>query len=415
MHVEIITIGDELLIGQVVDTNSAWMAVELNKAGFDVQYKTTVGDNEKDILDAFEQAFSRSSVVLVTGGIGPTKDDITKQALCRFFHTRLVFDEQTLQTIQDIFTGLSKTLNKLTCEQAYVPESATIIQNKRGTAPITWFEKNNKVLVSMPGVPYEMKWAMTHEVIPRLQKAFPGTDSIQHQTFWVKKFTESLLALHIADWENALPENIRLAYLPTSGLIRLRLTGKGLDKTVLEQEMNGQREKLMQLLGDNIVAEEDRPLEILLDKLLKENKLTLSVAESCTGGKLASLFTAIPGCSHYFNGGVVSYSNEAKAEILGVNRWDINQFGAVSQTVVEQMASGAQRIFHSDCAIATSGIAGPDGGTPEKPVGTVWIAVAYRDRRESQLFHFSKDRENNMLRACNNGIAMLLDLVGRKG
>ena len=411
IQIEIITIGDELLIGQVIDTNSAWMGIELNKAGFDVRYKTTVGDNENDILDAFERAFSRVSIVLVTGGIGPTKDDITRQTLCRFFDTGLVFDEDTLYNIQEIVKGLNRTLNELTRDQAYIPENATIIQNKMGTAPITWFEKNGKVLVSMPGVPYEMTWAMTHEIIPRLQKAFSMTYSIQHQTFWVKNFSESSLALHIAKWENALPEHIRLAYLPTSGLIRLRLTGKSADKCVLQQEMDAQCEKLKALLGDDILADEEHPLEILLDKRLKEEKLTLSLAESCTGGKLASLFTAIPGCSLYFKGGVVAYSNDAKMEILGVNQLDISQSGAVSQSVVEQMALGAQRIFHSDCAIAVSGIAGPDGGTPDKPVGTVWIAVVYRDRLQSQLFHFSKDRGNTILRACNNGMAMLLDLI----
>ncbi|GHV23285.1 CinA-like protein [Clostridia bacterium] len=410
-NVEIITIGDELLIGQVIDTNSAWMAIELNKAGLDVQYKTTVGDNEKDILDAFDRAFFRASIVLVTGGIGPTKDDITKKTLCKYFHTQLVFDEKTLETIQEVFAGLSKTLNELTREQAYVPESATIIQNKMGTAPITWFEKDGKVLVSMPGVPYEMKWAMSNEIIPRLQKTFAVSDSIQHQTFWVKNFTESLLALHIENFENELPAHIRLAYLPTSGLIRLRLTGKSADKTVLQQEMEEQREKLLALLPNDILSEEDESLEIMLDKLLKEKGLTLSVAESCTGGKLASLFTAIPGCSQYFKGGVVSYSNEAKMDILKVNPWDINQYGAVSQSVVEQMATGAQRIFQSDCSISTSGIAGPDGGTPEKPVGTVWISVRYKNQMQARLFHFSKNRESNILRACNNGMAMLLSLL----
>ena len=411
IDVEIITIGDELLIGQVVDTNSPWMAVELNKAGFDVRYITTVGDNEPDMLDAFQRAFSRVPIVLLTGGIGPTKDDITRRTLCRFFQTRLVFDETTLQNIRELFAGLNRTLNELTREQAYVPENATIIQNKMGTAPVTWFEKDGKVLVSMPGVPYEMQWAMTNEILPRLQKAFPMTDSIQHLTFWVNNFTESMLAMHIAEWENALPETIHLAYLPTAGLIRLRLTGKSPDKTGLQQEMEAQREKLMALLPHNIVAEDDQALEILLDKLLKENQLSLSLAESCTGGKLASLFTAIPGCSLYFKGGVVAYSNGAKAEILGVNQADIHQLGAVSQTVVEQMALGVQRLFRSDCAIAVSGIAGPDGGTPEKPVGTVWIAAVYREQLQSQLFHFSKDRGNNILRACNNGLAMLMGLI----
>jgi nicotinamide-nucleotide amidase len=289
-----------------------------------------------------------------------------------------------------------------------------------GTAPVTWFEKDTgrgktffapKILVSMPGVPYEMKWAMSNEIIPRLQKTFAVSDSIQHQTFWVKNFTESLLALHIENFENELPAHIKLAYLPTSGLIRLRLTGRGPDKSVLQPEMEEQRKKLIALLPNDILSEEDELLEIMLDKLLKEKGLTLSVAESCTGGKLASLFTAIPGCSRYFKGGVVSYSNEAKMDILKVNPWDINQYGAVSQSVVEQMATGAQRIFQSDCAISTSGIAGPDGGTPEKPVGTVWIAAKYQNQMQSRLFHFSKNRESNILRACNNGMAMLLSLL----
>jgi nicotinamide-nucleotide amidase len=411
IKVEIITIGDELLIGQVIDTNSAWMAVELNKSGWDVQYKTTVGDNEKDILDAFETAFSRASIILATGGIGPTKDDITKKTLCKYFNSPLVFDEKTLETVKEVIKGLNKTVNELTRSQAYVPENCTVIQNKMGTAPITWFEKEGKILVSMPGVPYEMKWAMSNEIIPRLQKAFPVSGSIQHQTYWVKNYSESHLAMHLESFENELPGLIKLAYLPTSGLIRLRLTGKNPDKSILDKEMEEQKAKLSALLSHDIVSEEDKDLENILDKTVKEKGLSLSLAESCTGGKLASLFTAIPGCSSYFKGGVVSYSNEAKANILGVNLSDINQYGAVSQTVVEQMASGAQRIFQTDCSIATSGIAGPDGGTPGKPVGTVWIAVSCKNRLISQKFHFSKNRESNILRACNCGIMMLLSIL----
>ncbi|GHT07462.1 CinA-like protein [Bacteroidia bacterium] len=414
IKVEIITIGDELLIGQVIDTNSAWMAGELNKIGFDVQYKTTVGDNEQDILDAFEKAFSRASVVLVTGGIGPTKDDITKHTLCKFFNTRLIFDEKTLETVMEVISGYKKALNELTRNQAYVPENCTVIQNKMGTAPITWFEKNGKILVSMPGVPYEMKWAMNQEIIPRLQAFFPISDSIQHQSFWVKNYPESLLAIYLEMFENELPEHIKLAYLPTSGLIRLRLTGKGADKENLCQQMAEQRKKLLALLKDDIVSEDDNVLENILDKLLKDKGLTLSVAESCTGGKLASLFTAIPGCSQYFLGGVVSYSNEAKQNILGVNASDIEKQGAVSQAVVEQMALGARKIFNSNCSIATSGVAGPDGGTPEKPVGTVWIAVSFKDRLLSRKFLFSKNRESNILRACNTGMMLLLEMVHSK-
>jgi nicotinamide-nucleotide amidase len=409
--VEIITVGDELLIGQVIDTNSSWMAQQLNRAGFDVQYKTTLGDAEADLLDAFERAFERVSVVLVTGGIGPTKDDITKHALCRFFGARLVFDPQTLKTVEDTMTRLRKDLNDLTRNQAYVPDNCTVIQNRMGTAPITWFERNGKILVSMPGVPYEMKAAMSNDVIPRLRAFFPAAASIQHRTFWVKNYSESLLAMHLDAFERALPGYIRLAYLPSSGLIRLRLTGKGDGEESLFEAMQVQRDKLCELLQNDIVAEADEELEYVLDKLLREKRLTLSVAESCTGGKLAALFTAIPGCSGYFRGGVVSYSNEAKRDVLGVNFSDMEEHGAVSRQVVEQMAQGARRIFHSDCSIATTGIAGPGGGTPGKPVGTVWIAVSYNDKLHARKFHFSQSRESNVLRACNTGMQLLLEII----
>jgi nicotinamide-nucleotide amidase len=411
IKVEIITIGDELLIGQVIDTNSAWMAQELNKTGFDVQYKTTVGDIEPDILDAFDSAFSRASVILVTGGIGPTKDDITKKTLCRYFDTRLIFDENTLKTVEEVIGGMNKKLNDLTINQAYVPENCTVIQNKMGTAPVTWFEKDGKILVSMPGVPYEMKWAMTNEIIPRLQTFFHPSDSIQHQSYWVKNYSESMLAIHLETFENELPATIKLAYLPTSGLIRLRLTGKSHNKEILSTAMDEQRSKLLALLSEDIVSEEDEALEIIADKILKEKGLTLSLAESCTGGKLAALFTAVPGCSRYFKGGVVSYSNEAKQTILGVHSSDIEEQGAVSRPVVEQMALNVRKIFDTDCSIAVSGIAGPDGGTPEKPVGTVWIAVSYRDQFTAQKFLFSRNRESNILRACNTGIMLLLELI----
>jgi len=409
--VEIITIGDELLIGQVIDTNSPWMAHELNMIGFDVRYKTTVGDNESDILDAFGRALKRAQAVLVTGGIGPTKDDITKKTLCKFFNTSLVFDEKTLETVEAVIRGLGKELNELTRNQAFVPKDCTVIQNWMGTAPITWFETGGKVLVSMPGVPYEMKWAMSEEILPRLRTFFHPADSILHRTFWVKNYGESLLAIHLETFENELPEMIKLAYLPTSGLIRLRLTGKGADPEDLSRQMEEQREKLLACLKNDIVSEIDEDLEKILDKQLKEKNLTLALAESCTGGKLASLITAIPGCSSYFKGGIVSYSNEIKQNILGVDSSLLVEYGAVSQQVVEAMASGAYRTFKADCVIAVSGIAGPGGGTPEKPVGTVWIAVSYKGRIISQKYHFSQNRESNILRACNNGMRMLLEAI----
>jgi competence/damage-inducible protein CinA C-terminal domain len=408
---EIITIGDELLIGQVIDTNSAWIAGQLNKVGIDVVYKTTVGDNESDILDAFERAFSRVNLILVTGGLGPTKDDITRTSLCKYFRTELVFDEKTLETIQEMLSLLNKPLNSLTRDQAYVPKAATVIQNKMGTAPATWFEKDGKILISMPGVPYEMEWIMTWEAIPRITSFFQINDSIQHQTFWIKNYTESALALTLESFENELPPEIKLAYLLSAGLIRLRLTGRSDDKNSLTSSMSFQKEKLYALLKQNILFDEDVPLEQILDAKLREKGLTLSLAESCTGGKLSSLFTAIPGCSVYYKGSVTSYANQAKIDILGVREKDINQYGAVSQTVVDQMAVGAQKLFSSDCAIAVSGIAGPDGGTPEKPVGTVWIAVKLKDHLRSELFHFSKNRENNILRACNTGMRLLLEML----
>ena len=408
---EIITIGDELLIGQVVDTNSVWIAQSLNKIGVDVTYKTTVGDNNQDILDAFDRSFSRVNLILVTGGLGPTKDDITLNVLCEFFNTRLVFDEKTLKTVRNVILHVNKPLNSLTHDQAYVPEAATVIQNQMGTAPATWFEKEGKVLVSMPGVPYEMQYLMSEEVIPRLKTYFHPHDSIQHLTFWVQNYTESLLALALDTFENELPPEIKLAYLPSAGMIRLRLTGRSEDEKSLSNAMSLQKDKLYALLQKNIISEGDAPLEQIVDGKLKEKGLTLSLAESCTGGKLSSLFTAIPACSSYYRGSVTTYSNEAKINILGVNAEDIDSYGAVSQIVVEQMASGVQKLFYSDCSIAISGIAGPDGGTPDKPVGTVWIAVKCREQLKSQLFHFSKNRENNILRACNAGIRLLLEML----
>ncbi len=411
VNAEIITIGDELLIGQVVDTNSAWMAQELNKLGFDVQYKSTVGDDEQDILDAFDKAFSRVSLVLVTGGIGPTKDDITKKTLCKYFDSKLIFDDEVLKNIENLFFRSGRKINELTRNQAYVPDKCTIIQNIVGTAPCTWFEKNGKILISMPGVPYEMKSLMTNEIISRLQKFFNQTDSIQHLTFWIHNYSESALAIHLSDFEDELPGNIKLAYLPAAGIIRLRLTGKHRSGLFLSAQMAEQKAKLLGLLGENIFSEEDKPIEVLLRDLLQEKNLTLSLAESCTGGNIAHQLTSVHGSSIYFKGGVISYSNEAKHNILHVNNSDIEKFGAVSQQVVEQMALGAKKIFNTDCSISTSGIAGPGGGTEEKPVGTVWIAVCFGEKIKSEKFLFGQNRENNIQRATNAALTMLYEFL----
>lgn len=411
MNVEIITIGDELLIGQVVDTNSAWMGQHLNDNGFQVIWRTSVRDQEQDILEAFDNAFKRADVVLVTGGIGPTKDDITKKTLCKYFSCKMHFSDEVYANIEGLFNRSGREMNELTRSQALVPDVCTVIQNKVGTAPCTWFEKDGHVLVSMPGVPTEMKWLMSNEVLPRL-KAFFGQDLfIKHQTCWVSGFTESKLAIELTDFENALPECVRLAYLPQPGLIRLRLSAYTKTAAEGEEHLKNLSVQLHQILGDHILVDEDKAVEVLIGDILRQKGMTMGTAESCTGGRIANMITLIPGSSDYFKGGVVSYCNEVKHHVLGVSSDSLEQFGAVSQPVVEQMAKGACKTLDCDCAVATSGIAGPSGGTPEKPVGTVWVAAVVKDQLISRCFHFGAVREQNIQRAANMALLMLLKLL----
>ena len=411
VKVEIITIGDEILIGQIVDTNSAWMGAELSKAGFDVVQITSVHDEVMPIQSALKAALGRADVVLVTGGIGPTKDDVTKRTLCDFFHTRLVHSEAVLQNIQRLYTHRRDVLNDLTRAQAMVPEGATIIQNTVGTAPITWFDcEGGQVVVSMPGVPYEMRQAMSAEVIPRLQKKF-DTPALLHKTLLVTGYPESALALKMADWEAALPANLHVAYLPNYSIIRLRLTGTGDDMLALDFAMNQQIDQLKTLLGTAVVCDEDITVAEWLGRLLKSRGLTLATAESCTGGNIAHLITQVPGSSEYFKGTVVSYANEVKTGVLGVRAGDLERHGAVSQPVVEQMAQGVRRLLRTDWAVATSGIMGPGGGTPDKPVGTVWMAVCSADRLISRPYHVNHHREQNIERASQLALLMLRELL----
>lgn len=407
VKVEIITIGDEILIGQIVDTNSAWMAVELNKQGFELAQITSVHDHAAHITEALDNALARAQVVLFTGGLGPTKDDITKQTLCSYFHTELVYNQEVYENIGRLFVTRPNVMNKLTAAQAMVPANCTVIQNKVGTAPIMWFEKDGKVIVSMPGVPYEMKTAMADEVIPRLQQHF-RTPGILHKTTIVYGIPESQVAIRITDWENSLPANMHLAYLPNNGIVKLRLSGTGDDKELLEHDMDEQLQGLLPLLGDGIVAHEDLPLEQIAGRHLTANRQTVATAESCTGGMAARLLTSFSGSSAFFKGGVVAYSNEVKMQLLGVQENDLEAFGAVSQQVVEQMANGVRRLLHTDYAIATSGIAGPTGGTPDKPVGTVWIAACSAEKTISQRFQFGSLREQNVQRAAQAAMVMLL-------
>ena len=411
VKVEIITIGDEILIGQIVDTNSAWMATELNTAGFELAQITSVHDDANHIIEALEMALKRADVVLFTGGIGPTNDDITKQTLCSYFDTKLVFNDSVYQNIERLFANRPNyKMNELTKAQAMVPENCTVIQNEVGTAPITWFDKAGKVVVSMPGVPYEMKRAMSVEIIPRLQKQF-DTPVIIHKTVQVYGYTESALALKIAEWESNLPEYIHLAYLPNSGVVKLRLSGFLENVLALEFVMNQQLDLLSQLLGNAIVANEDILIEQLLGNLLIASGKTVSTAESCTGGNIAHVFTSLSGSSSFFKGSVVAYANEVKENVLQVNSADIETFGAVSQQVVEQMAVGARKLLKTDVAIATSGIAGPTGGSDEKPVGTTWIAVCSDDMVVSREFSFGKLREQNILRATQAALLMLKEII----
>ena len=408
MQVEIITIGDEILIGQIVDTNSAWMAVELNKAGFDVVQITSVHDQEQHIVEALDLALNRADVVLFTGGIGPTKDDLTKQTLCRYFDAKLVFDEQVYANIENLLKHRSRAMNDLTKLQAMVPDKAVIIQNSVGTAPITWFEKDGKVIVSMPGVPYEMKQAMSAAIIPGLQQKFP-VSSIIHKTILVHGYPESALAIKIAEWENSLPENIRLAYLPNFNIVKLRLSAVTDDCKEVEAIIAGKLVELKTILGDAILAEEDIPLEGLVGRLLTSSGRTLVTAESCTGGYIAHKITSVAGSSVYYKGSVVAYSNELKMRLLGVSMEDLNMHGAVSKEVVEQMAVGAMDLMNADVAIATSGIAGPDGGTAEKPVGTVWISICTKEKKISRMFQFNLGRALNIERTAQTALLMLLD------
>ena len=408
MNIEIITIGDELLIGQVVDTNSAWISKELSEAGFDVIYITSIKDDYKAIFSAIEDGFKRADVLLLTGGNGPTKDDITKNTLCDYFEDELTLDQEVVDNIKTLFKQRNIEINELTHNQALVPKKSKVIQNRVGTAPILWFEKDKKVLVSMPGVPFEMRYAMHEEIIPRLTAQYEAKAFIKH-VIYTHGISESALAMQLNDFEEQLPNGFALAYLPGGGIIRLRLSIKGEEHLA---EMDKQVEKLKKIIGDYVLIESEESLEQVLGTILKNKELSISLAESCSGGYLAHLFTSLPGASSYFKGGVVSYANSAKINMLGVSASSIDKYGAVSKQVVEEMAQGAIDAFETDCSIAISGIAGPDGGTAEKPVGTVWICTIYNGVTVSRQYMFGNSRENNIRRSATSAIVQMLKLIG---
>ena len=407
---EIITIGDELLIGQVVDTNSAFIARELNNIGINVYQITSVSDSRQHILTALEDASRRVQLVLTTGGLGPTKDDITKNVFAEFTNDQLVYHAETLRNIEAMMAARGIAMNPLNIKQAEVPSCCTVIPNSAGTAPGMWFEKDRVIYIAMPGVPFEMKTMMVDEVLPRLQKQFV-TGIILHRTLLVSGFPESALALHIEDWENNLPHDISLAYLPGSGIIRLRLSSSGADRPYLEMQTEAEIEKLRVILGNHIISENDETIEEIVARMLTAKGQTLAVAESCTGGNIAHLLTSLSGSSAYFKGSVVAYANEIKEKILQVNPRDLQQYGAVSEQVVTQMAANVRKLMGADYGIATSGIAGPTGGTPEKPVGTMWIAAATASKTKTRLLRYGNNRESNIQRTSTAALNLLREMI----
>jgi nicotinamide-nucleotide amidase len=407
----IITIGDELLIGQVVDTNSAWMAQELNAAGIWLKRKVAVGDNREDIVKALTDESQQSDIILITGGLGPTDDDITKEILTEYFGGKLVLNEEVLKHIKYLFEQVfRRPFIDRNIKQAEVPDVCTVIHNSRGTAPAMWFEKDNKIFVSMPGVPHEMKGVMTDSVIPALKERF-FTQAIVHRTLLTAGIGESFLAEHIKDWEKALPKNIKLAYLPNYGMVRLRLTAIGSDKGILENSITEEFQKLQDLVREWMVVNEDLTLQQVIGRILEQHKKFVATAESCTGGYIAHLFTREPGASKHYKGTVVSYANEVKEDLLKVAHNTLATVGAVSEETVRQMVKGALTSLKSDYVVATSGIMGPDGGTPEKPVGTVWIGVGNNSSIETKLFNFRFDRARNIEMTATNALNMLRKFI----
>jgi len=432
MKIEIINIGDEILIGQVINTNAAWMAEELNRNGFKAFQFTVISDNREHILQALEDALNRADVVLISGGLGPTKDDITKETICEFFDTKLVFNEDAYENIEAFFARRGIEVTEVNRKQAELPESCMSLPNRMGTARGMWLERRTKdegrktrdeekkakselptancqlptAFVFLPGVPFEMKDMFTREVIPRLKERFTP-QAIFHKTVLTQGLGESFMADIMKEWEESLPEHIKLAYLPQPGIVRLRLTAIGSDEEALQQEVEFEIFKLQQLIPELIFGYDTDTLETIVGQLLMQQKKTLAIAESSTGGYLSHLVTSISGSSIWFQGSVVAYSNRAKEDLLYVKKDTLESHGAVSEQVVLEMALGARGRFRTDYAIATTGIAGPSGGTPDKPVGTVWIGIATPDGVFAKQYLFGDNRERNIRRTAVTALNLL--------
>lgn len=403
---EIITIGDELLIGQTIDTNSAWMGSELNLIGIRVNRITSISDKREEIISAVDEALSRADIVLITGGLGPTSDDITKETLCEYFGAKMILDEVVLREVTERLQKRNYKMNENNRRQAMVPDKCTVLINKAGTAPGMLFRQGNKIIVSLPGVPYEMKHLMKEQVIPLLSKEVTGY-VIVHKNIMTYGTFEAILAERLGIFEKELPAEVRLAYLPAQGVIKLRLTAMGDSEKTINDIISHQVKKLYTILPDVIYGEDEVTLEETIGILLYDKGLTVSTAESCTGGKIASMITSVAGSSAWFKGSVVAYDNDLKKEILGVRQMTLEAHGAVSEETAMEMADGARRVMGTDFAVAVTGIAGPTGGSPEKPVGTVWIAVASEKGMAAEKQVFGDDRIVNISRSSNAALNLL--------
>ncbi len=410
-NASIITIGDELLIGQVIDTNSAWIAQELNKNGIWVKRRVAVGDLAAEIRQALDDEAAVSDIILITGGLGPTADDITKPLLAQYFKSPMVENEEVLKHVTYLFEQVFKRpLTPVNRKQAMVPAACTVIPNHRGTAPGMLFESEGKIFVSMPGVPHEMKGMMTTTILPLLMKKF-GAPFIAHRTLLTVGIGESALAEHISTFESSLPSFVKLAYLPAAAMVRLRLTGTGESETALNPVMDKLFSELKNLTAEWMATDEDISLTAAIGKLLQGRGQSLATAESCTGGSIAQGITAIPGSSRHYKGGLVPYDNRIKHTVLGVTEETLLTDGAVSESTVRQMVKGILKVFGSDFALATSGIMGPDGGTPEKPVGTVWIAVGNKEETETRRLDLRFDRSRNIELTGTNVLNLLRKFI----
>ena len=403
MNAIIITIGDEILMGQILDTNAQYMARRLTETGIEVVELLSIPDKREEIYETVDYAMQEADLILVTGGLGPTKDDVTKKVLAEYFGSRLVFHAQAMEWLEELLRNRNLPLNENNKSQAILPDNCRILRNFKGTASGMWFEKGWKSLISMPGVPFEMEHLMETYVIPDLKARYPHLQ-LAYRMLKVYDIPESQLAEHLESWENALADGIKLAYLPSPGMVRLRITAKGEAVKRLDETY----ESLKNVLGEMRFTEGEDSLEKQIGTVFRKKNVTLATAESCTGGEIAHMITSVPGSSAYFKGAVVAYANEVKVHVLGVSAGDIDREGAVSETVVLQMAEGARKLLHTDYAVATSGVAGPDGGTPDKPVGTVWIGVATPEKTFARKFVFSFTRERNIAKAAVKALEMVM-------